>query len=189
MASHTDWFLPDPATNDRLSRHTEAFAWASAGSVLANYLLAVWWLRGAWWPLAGVSGPWPLALMVAVGIAAYMRLEQLAGGRAYRINRCYWRSALAGAAHGVLALWPAQMLGPWLALAIGPEASEVWLPGIFASWWVGSTWLLTGTLARRVRSLRPDAGLCPACGYNLTGNASGTCPECGSPAPPKGSGE
>ena len=24
-------------------------------------------------------------------------------------------------------------------------------------------------------------GLCPACGYDLTGNVSGVCPECGTP--------
>ena len=27
------------------------------------------------------------------------------------------------------------------------------------------------------------AGFCCRCGYNLTGNVSGTCPECGSPVP------
>ncbi|GMU24130.1 MAG: hypothetical protein AMXMBFR13_42070 [Phycisphaerae bacterium] len=30
---------------------------------------------------------------------------------------------------------------------------------------------------------RPRGGCCPACGYNLTGNVSGVCPECGSPVP------
>ncbi len=37
---------------------------------------------------------------------------------------------------------------------------------------------------------RPKAGCCRACGYNLTGNTSGICPECGSAActepPPPG---
>jgi hypothetical protein len=27
-------------------------------------------------------------------------------------------------------------------------------------------------------------GICRACGYNLTANRSGTCPECGKPTPP-----
>jgi hypothetical protein len=30
--------------------------------------------------------------------------------------------------------------------------------------------------------IRRDRGLCPHCGYNLTGNVSGTCPECGGKA-------
>jgi hypothetical protein len=30
---------------------------------------------------------------------------------------------------------------------------------------------------------RRRTGLCPQCGYDLTGNVSGRCPECGAPAP------
>jgi hypothetical protein len=30
------------------------------------------------------------------------------------------------------------------------------------------------------RRKRPQVGNCPTCGYNLTGNVSGICPECGS---------
>jgi hypothetical protein len=36
-------------------------------------------------------------------------------------------------------------------------------------------------LYRRLHRRHP-LGLCPRCGYNLTGNVSGVCPECGSPA-------
>ncbi|MBI5864182.1 MAG: hypothetical protein HZB38_06720 [Planctomycetes bacterium] len=49
--------------------------------------------------------------------------------------------------------------------------------------------LLTGTtaalwrLAWRCRV--PLPGHCPRCGYNLTGNTSGVCPECGMSARPK----
>ena len=32
---------------------------------------------------------------------------------------------------------------------------------------------------RRIPLRRARANLCPACGYNLTGNLSGVCPECG----------
>ena len=39
--------------------------------------------------------------------------------------------------------------------------------------------------ARRVRE-RPTDGVCGTCGYNLTANASGVCPECGSTVPPEG---
>jgi hypothetical protein len=34
---------------------------------------------------------------------------------------------------------------------------------------------------KRLRDRRLSQGLCPQCGYNLTGNASGVCPECGTP--------
>jgi hypothetical protein len=39
-------------------------------------------------------------------------------------------------------------------------------------------WLATRRRRRR-RRCRLSLGRCPACGYDLTGNVSGTCPECG----------
>jgi hypothetical protein len=32
-----------------------------------------------------------------------------------------------------------------------------------------------------IRHRRRKRGVCPSCGYNLTGNTSGVCPECGTP--------
>ena len=40
---------------------------------------------------------------------------------------------------------------------------------------------------RRDRRSSPTSGHCPACGYNLTGNLSGICPECGEPCKPDAS--
>ena len=34
------------------------------------------------------------------------------------------------------------------------------------------------------RKRRGSPGLCPSCKYNLTGNVSGTCPECGTQVAP-----
>jgi hypothetical protein len=51
----------------------------------------------------------------------------------------------------------------------------LWAPMVLA---VGAgLWLVCKD--RRLRQLL--AGCCKACGYNLTGNTSGTCPECGTP--------
>ncbi len=39
--------------------------------------------------------------------------------------------------------------------------------------------LLQPLLKRRRRRVRELQGLCPGCGYDLTGNTTGLCPECG----------
>jgi len=41
----------------------------------------------------------------------------------------------------------------------------------------------TWVVLRRARSRRIARRLCPTCGYNLTGNVSGVCPECGAAIP------
>ena len=44
-------------------------------------------------------------------------------------------------------------------------------------------WLLVRTRRFLVLRRRRKNGLCLQCGYNLTGNVSGVCPECGAPIP------
>jgi hypothetical protein len=55
----------------------------------------------------------------------------------------------------------------------------------FPYWFVlllGLTFPVSWVVWSRVRlARRRDAGGCSHCGYNLTGNTSGTCPECGKP--------
>lgn len=41
--------------------------------------------------------------------------------------------------------------------------------------------LLTGIVRHALRRRRTAAHRCAACGYSLTGNISGVCPECGTP--------
>jgi hypothetical protein len=51
-----------------------------------------------------------------------------------------------------------------------------WFPtGLFATMPAAIT-----ILAIRRRA-RPDTNACSSCGYSLTGNTSGVCPECGTP--------
>jgi hypothetical protein len=42
--------------------------------------------------------------------------------------------------------------------------------------------ILVAWRLRRARSSRSPSGQCAACGYDLTGNVSGVCPECGAVA-------
>ena len=44
--------------------------------------------------------------------------------------------------------------------------------------------VLTGVLFWREHRLRMLPGHCQKCGYDLTGNVSGKCPECGNPCEP-----
>ncbi len=59
---------------------------------------------------------------------------------------------------------------PWLANSVG-----VTVPGWYPIGLIGPFTALFWWLDRR--RLRP--GQCSGCGYDLTGNISGTCPECG----------
>ena len=45
----------------------------------------------------------------------------------------------------------------------------------------GLIWLLAALRLRRRLAMRRRLGHCLSCGYPLTGNASGVCPECGTP--------
>lgn len=57
----------------------------------------------------------------------------------------------------------------------------------FAGWAFGAIggYVLAKRINRR-RAEREARGLCRRCGYNLSGNISGRCPECGEPLKPDG---
>lgn len=53
---------------------------------------------------------------------------------------------------------------------------------IMPLWGIASAlfaWPATAALLTWLKRRKHDAGLCESCGYDLTGNVSGTCPECG----------
>ena len=61
------------------------------------------------------------------------------------------------------------------------RSSTLLLPSL-ATMFLG--FMIMPTIAGWVlRRARIATQLCVACGYNLTGNTSGTCPECGKPVP------
>jgi hypothetical protein len=65
----------------------------------------------------------------------------------------------------------ATVASAWYGAVIGGASA---LPGLWCLAWG----------ARRVRRRRLARGnRCTRCGYDLTGNESGVCPECGTPAP------
>jgi len=62
------------------------------------------------------------------------------------------------------------------------ERSDYPLTMVMVRYWllaaVLGLWPLTTLVRLRIRRRR-RAGTCRGCGYNLTGNVSGVCPECG----------
>jgi hypothetical protein len=51
--------------------------------------------------------------------------------------------------------------------------------GFWATAFAGVVWF--GVVTIKHRGFKPTYPECRKCGYNLTGNTSGTCPECGTP--------
>lgn len=68
---------------------------------------------------------------------------------------------------------PSVTLVPWFARA--PMYLMLGIP----MWMLAVGALLLLPLARRLDRCGSEAGCCVKCGYNLTGNVSGYCPECG----------
>ncbi len=54
----------------------------------------------------------------------------------------------------------------------------LWVPAAATLLATGAAWRLDALARRRAR-----AGCCAKCGYDLTGNTTGICPECGAAAP------
>ena len=112
---------------------------------------------------------------------------------------CTW---FIGLGHGyVECYYPAGVLTYQSGMLFGRVMGlrPTWLPvvqriatvGGASCWYVGvPLWLpflaLAGPTAMLWhRDRRPPPGHCRNCGYNLTGNTSGRCPECGESVPPR----
>src|SRR5688500_10095318 len=88
-----------------------------------------------------------------------------------------------------ISIWGAvqepELLNPWNNTFL----SELWiliLPALVCSSLIMANALFGFRAAWR--AIRPGAaGRCLACGYDLTGNVSGTCPECGTAIPARSS--
>lgn len=89
---------------------------------------------------------------------------------------------------GLLARKPLRPVFVWVllpSLMVSAAVSVVWGP--IAAWFAASATFIAATLA--LRAWLPDhprflVGVCPGCGYSMTGLPSERCPECGGPWAP-----
>lgn len=73
----------------------------------------------------------------------------------------------------------------WLTFGVGYENGSGLVMTAMWPFILGGA-LLEAMLLYRWLPRRRAKGVCAACGYNLTGNVSGICPECGTPVPQSG---
>jgi hypothetical protein len=79
---------------------------------------------------------------------------------------------------------PGVGLGLWLGICVASSLSRsgviftLGLIGGFSFFWLGHT-LASPAWQQNVEKIWAKHGLCTKCGYDLRGNHSGQCPECG----------
>ncbi len=159
----------------------------------------------SWWPQTSASPSWralsvPIWAVAAPAVAmliACLRKERRGGARRVRAwrrrERVSRRAAARGAAVvGVAAVLSLSAIVPQITAGIGRQTwidaaiDEAGLPvGLVLSLALGLVLSLSYALGRLVyamlqwkRVAMPD-GHCDDCDYDLTGNTSGVCPECG----------
>jgi hypothetical protein len=132
--------------------------------------------RGSLW--VGVEHGWPRAGQWAVASEPVNGLRNYVPGYGTTSPVREW--AIPGAKVVRASGWLASPAGPIINTFPAPPIVSVsvrwWLPALVASV------LPAAAAVRRWRSARlRNVGLCRVCGYDLRGNVSGVCPECGAP--------
>ena len=160
--------------------------------------------RARRWFWAAIAGAMAVAFVMVAGLFTYCQfsvtaLSQLCvdvccGGATHILVN--WRSPRPNEAHSGYSNWtgisfhqhlsgwdPAQVRGfgiyPQCRLMNGHQIN------LIMPWWIPLALSVTfAVLARRSANhwARRRSGRCARCGYDLTGNTTGRCPECGQPA-------
>ena len=159
-------------------------------SATACAVIALLFIASAWWSIwwCGKTGPFVGVRSGRVFVAGDHKYTW--GFRAER-HQDGLRGALSGPkSHGLAAMLAAAPRGTNVTIKMstpmanpfglglnefssGPYSIPIWIPFAAVSAPTVAFWLL----GRR----RPKPGHCRRCAYNLTGNTSGICPECGEP--------
>ncbi len=202
-------FLLDPVANGGLGLTTQqvgiaygtvGVAGLTCGGLLGGYVISRQGLK--FWL-------WPMVIIINLGGLMYVLLSQLQPQNIWVISAAVGVEQF-GYGFGFTAYMMYMILvaqgehkTAHYALCTGFMALGMMLPGMFSGWlqdqvgyksfflWVVACTIPCFVIATQLR-IPPDFGKkarkmpgpeCPSCGYDLTGNVSGVCPECGTPIP------
>ena len=161
---------PEEANTKTPRRERVCRAIRIAGLVVCA-ILAVTWAASAFVRLTILTNVW--AVEVGDGGISIMSIDWLP-------SRWWgWR---------VMTVRPSQGLAFHLGLrwpSFEPRSSSLWAFTHIPIWLLFvMTYAMTGVVTWPLR-WHPGRGTCRRCGYNLTGNTSGRCPECGTKTDPR----
>jgi hypothetical protein len=105
-----------------------------------------------------------------------MKWCRLLSGRPSKTKKYVLIGALAGLAFGILEAFLTSLNAPDLLHRAKLHFAQFGFACPFLGAVIG--YIVAKRIDRR-HAQRMAQGLCTYCGYNLTGNVSGTCPECG----------
>ncbi len=127
------------------------------------------WGRG----LDLARGDLGLLLLTGAGVALAVVVTPVARRHRRGLGHAAAAASLVGCVLASLSVLPGRTFRPVTSMRPSIAPVALLLIGLTVAVWPG----------RR----RPDPGRCRRCGYDLTGNASGVCPECGTPVAGSGS--
>jgi hypothetical protein len=168
-------------------------------SVLACLLMSLLWLRSCWYSDEAELWMWDSHVFKAESAPGYVWLSAgIGNAHSFRPFFFDYGCGLAAAGRDELdELYEVAEDGSlpisfhWGGFMVLGDQS---MPRVIVTPYWFPIVLLGGfarLMIRRVRSVRTRdrtaRGQCGRCGYNLTGNTSGTCPECGAPVPGRAS--
>lgn len=159
----------------RTSRRAIQFSWCFAAAIALTWAISL--SRGHMWVDGSVKG---FTLQLADGVIA-----------ASWPSASQW-SASAKYVHDTYIIMPRGLVGPptfGLILPSIGSSMPIGMPLIsfvFVPLWLPFLLTLLAIAILVIRNRRRiPVGHCPQCRYDLTGNTSGVCPECGLAVPPR----
>lgn len=149
--------------------------WSGAlygATIVAGLLITAVWAMSFWWipTYTHFGGDKPIIQIRYGCVAVWIGFSDPNDDAGFSMEHCHgdW-SKSGGLARGKLGLTRPYVCDWWYQRLI---VIPLWIP------WSAATLLALGLGYQRRRRRFPP-GYCTHCGYNLCGNVSGVCPECG----------